>query len=67
MQGRGQVEYVELGLTDDGRFTGLRCRIVGDCGAYAGFGGTFAYSTTYIMATGVYDIPKLKLRGHRGR
>jgi len=63
MQGRGQVEYVELGLTDDGRFTGLRCRIVGDCGAYAGFGGTFAYSTTYIMATGVYDIPKLSYAG----
>jgi len=50
MQGRGQVEYVELGLTAEGRFTGLRCRIVGDSGAYAGFGGTFAYSTTYIMA-----------------
>ena len=63
MQGRGQVEYVELGLTNDGRFTGLRCRIVGDCGAYAGFGGTFAYSTTYIMATGVYDIPKLSYAG----
>jgi carbon-monoxide dehydrogenase large subunit len=63
MQGRGQVEYVELGLTDDGRFTGLRCRIIGDCGAYAGFGGTFAYTTTYIMATGVYDIPKLNYAG----
>ncbi len=63
MQGRGQVEYVELGLTEDGRFTGLRCRIVGDSGAYAGFGGTFAYTTTYIMATGVYDIPKLNYAG----
>jgi carbon-monoxide dehydrogenase large subunit len=63
MQGRGQVEYVELGLTEDGRFTGLRCRVVGDCGAYGGFGGTFAYTTTYIMATGVYDIPKLSYAG----
>jgi len=63
MQGRGQVQYVELGLTQDGRFTGLRCRVVGDCGAYAGFGGTFAYSTTYIMATGVYDIPALDYAG----
>jgi aerobic carbon-monoxide dehydrogenase large subunit len=63
MQGRGQVEYVELGLSSEGRFTGLRCRIVGDSGAYAGFGGTFAYSTTYIMATGVYDIPKLNYAG----
>lgn len=63
MQGRGQVQYVELGLDDEGRFTGLRCRVVGDCGAYAGFGGTFAYSTTYIMATGVYAIPKLDYAG----
>ena len=63
MQGRGQVEYVELGLTAEGTFTGLRCRIVGDSGAYAGFGGTFAYSTTYIMATGVYAIPKLNYAG----
>jgi carbon-monoxide dehydrogenase large subunit len=63
MQGRGQVEYVELGLTEEGRFTGLRCRIVGDSGAYAGFGGTFAYTTTYIMATGVYTVPRLNYAG----
>jgi aerobic carbon-monoxide dehydrogenase large subunit len=63
MQGRGQVDYLELGLTRDGRFTGLRCRIIGDSGAYAGFGGSFAYSTTYIMAQGVYDIPRLDYAG----
>jgi len=63
MQGRSQVDYVELGLTREGRFTGLRCRIIGDCGAYAGFGGSFAYSTTYIMAQGVYEIPRLDYAG----
>lgn len=63
MQGRGQVQYVELGLSAEGRFTGLRCRVVGDCGAYAGFGGTFAHSTTYIMAPGVYDITELDYAG----
>lgn len=63
MHGRGQVQYVELGLTAQGRFTGLRCRVVGDCGAYAGFGGTFSDSTTFIMAPGVYDIARLDYSG----
>ncbi len=63
MQGRGQVDYLELGVSRDGRFTGLRCRVVGDSGAYAGFGGSFAYSTTYIMAQGVYEIPRLDYAG----
>ncbi|WP_295699515.1 xanthine dehydrogenase family protein molybdopterin-binding subunit [Lapillicoccus sp.] len=63
MQGRGQLDYLELGLSAEGRFLGLRARIIGDCGAYAGFGGAFAYSTTYIMAPGVYDIGALDYAG----
>ena len=57
MHGRGQVQYVELGLSEDGVITGLRCRVVGDCGAYAGFGGFLATGPTQMMATGVYDVP----------
>ncbi|TQJ07077.1 xanthine dehydrogenase family protein molybdopterin-binding subunit [Lapillicoccus jejuensis] len=63
MQGRGQVDYLELGLDEEGHFLGLRCRVLGDCGAYAGFGGSFAYSTTYIMAPGVYRVGKLDYAG----
>ena len=37
--GRGQVQYVELGFKRDGTIVGMRCRIVGDAGAYGGFGG----------------------------
>jgi carbon-monoxide dehydrogenase large subunit len=59
MHGRGQVQFVELGLDPDGRITGLRCRIIGDCGAYAGFGGMLAIGPTYMMATGVYEVPQL--------
>jgi len=59
MHGRGQVQYAELGLTDDGRITGLRLHVVGDCGAYAGFGGALAAGPTYVMAQGPYEIPKL--------
>ena len=53
MHGRGQVQYVELGLDEDARITGLRCRVIGDCGAYAGFGGLLAVGPTYTMSTGV--------------
>ena len=60
MHGRGQVQYVELGLDDDGVITGLRCRIVGDCGAYGGFGGVLAIGPTRSMATGVYAVPRIE-------
>ncbi len=58
-QGRGQVQYVELGLKRDGTFTGLRCRMIGDGGAYGGFGGGLVLGPTRTMAQGVYRIPKI--------
>jgi aerobic carbon-monoxide dehydrogenase large subunit len=60
MHGRGQVQYVELGLTHDGAITGLRLRILGECGAYAGFGGALAAGPTYMMAPGPYVVPRLR-------
>jgi carbon-monoxide dehydrogenase large subunit len=60
MQGRGQVQYAELGLTRDGTITGLRMRVLGECGAYAGFGGALAVGPTYMMAQGPYVIPRLR-------
>ncbi|HEV7861766.1 MAG TPA: xanthine dehydrogenase family protein molybdopterin-binding subunit, partial [Acidimicrobiia bacterium] len=57
--GRGQVQYVELGLRHDGTIVGLRCRILGDGGAYAGFGGGLAGWTTKLMAQGPYLIPRI--------
>ncbi|MBB6625944.1 xanthine dehydrogenase family protein molybdopterin-binding subunit [Nocardioides sp. KIGAM211] len=60
MQGRGQVQYAELGVTDDGTITGLRLRVLGECGAYAGFGGALAVGPTYLMAQGPYEIPELR-------
>ena len=58
-QGRGQVQYIELGLRHDGTIVGLRCRILGDGGAYAGFGGGLAGWTTKLMAQGPYRIPRI--------
>ena len=59
MHGRAAVQFAELGLTRDGRITGLRARNVGDCGAYAGFGGTLVVGPGHIMAQGPYEIPKI--------
>ena len=57
--GRGQVQYVQLGCKRDGTIVGLKCQIVGDAGAYAGFGGALAMGPTRMMAQGVYRIPKI--------
>lgn len=57
--GRGQVAWYELGLRRDGRITGLRARVLGDAGAYGGFGGVLALGPTFMMAQGVYDIPAI--------
>ncbi len=57
--GRGQVQYAELGLRRDGTIVGLRARVVGDAGAYAGFGGALALGPTRNMAQGVYRIPTI--------
>jgi carbon-monoxide dehydrogenase large subunit len=57
--GRAMVQYAELGLRRDGTITGLRIRVIGDAGAYAGFGGALAMGPSYSMAQGVYRIPKI--------
>jgi carbon-monoxide dehydrogenase large subunit len=57
--GRAQIGYYELGLTREGRITGMRARVVADSGAYAGFGGGLALGPTYVMSQGVYAIPKI--------
>ena len=58
--GRGQVQYIEMGFTRDGRITGLACRVVGDAGAYGGFGGGLAMGPTRNMSQGVYKIPAIR-------
>jgi carbon-monoxide dehydrogenase large subunit len=57
--GRSQVQYVEMGFTRDGCITGLHASVVGDAGAYGGFGGGLSMGPTRNMAQGVYRIPKL--------
>jgi aerobic carbon-monoxide dehydrogenase large subunit len=58
--GRGQIQYVELGLKRDGTFTALRGRIVCDAGAYPGI-GAFLPFLTRSMGQGVYRLPKVEI------
>ncbi|MCU1464537.1 MAG: carbon monoxide dehydrogenase [Actinomycetia bacterium] len=57
--GRGQVQYVQLGCKRDGTIVGMKCQIVSDAGAYAGFGGALGMGPTRMMAQGVYRIPRI--------
>lgn len=59
LHGRGQIQYVELGCTADGRFTSLRVRLVNDAGAYPNVGAHLP-GLTRNMAQGTYAIPELE-------
>jgi len=61
--GRGQVQYVELGATRDGRLVGLRARVVADVGAYPGI-ASFLPFLTGQMSSGVYAIPAIDYEAH---
>ncbi len=56
--GRGQVQHVELGATQDGRVTGLRVFVIQDIGAYASEAATLP-PLTGLMASGPYRIPRI--------
>ncbi len=56
---RAQIQYVELGVTDDGKFTGLRVRLVGDAGAYPSL-GAFLPAGTKRMSNGTYGFPAIQ-------
>ncbi len=58
VHGRAQVQWVELGVKNDGKIVGLRATVIGDGGAYPGVGAILP-SLTQLMAQGVYDIPAI--------
>jgi len=49
---------VELGATKDGKITGIKLRVIADCGAYPA-DATLMPLLTGLMASGVYQIPKV--------
>lgn len=56
---RGQVQYVELGCTDDGTFTSMRIRLLGDAGAYPTVGAHLPGGTRR-MAQGTYRFDAIQ-------
>ncbi len=56
--GRAQVQDVEIGGTRDGKVTGLKVRVIADCGAYPADAALMPMLTG-LMSSGVYDIPKV--------
>jgi len=56
--GRAQVQDVEIGGTRDGRVTGLKVRVIADCGAYPADAALMPMLTG-LMSSGVYDIGKI--------
>ncbi len=59
VHGRAQVQFVDLGLTRDGRITALRVNVLCDAGAYPAI-GAFLPFFTHTMSGGVYAIPKIE-------
>ncbi len=58
-QGRDNVVDAEMAMDDEGRFLGLRVRLVANLGAYISQYGPFIPFVGATMSTGVYDIQAL--------
>jgi carbon-monoxide dehydrogenase large subunit len=61
VQGRGQVGDCELAASRDGTISALRMKILGDQGGYTQLFTNAVPTLSGLMATGVYDIPAVKV------
>jgi aerobic carbon-monoxide dehydrogenase large subunit len=59
VQGRGQVNFVDLACDQGGKFLGLRVRIIADLGAFQQMNTALVPTLSNLMLTGAYDIPAL--------
>ena len=57
IQGRGQIQHIELAADADGRLTALRVRLVGDMGAYLQLVTPGIPLLGAFLYAGVYDLP----------
>jgi len=58
VHGRAQVQHIEVGAKRDGTLTGVRIRVVADCGAYPGQNLEVPWGTRH-MAPGPYRISRV--------
>lgn len=61
VHGRAQIEYVDLGLKNDGTIVGMKGRVIADAGAYPAIGAFLVFFTRQ-MAPGVYNVPKVDVK-----
>jgi carbon-monoxide dehydrogenase large subunit len=61
VHGRDYAMTAKLGLTLEGRITGLEATVVANCGAYPAIGAALPL-LTQLMSVGVYDIPKVRFQ-----
>lgn len=54
--GRAQIQWAEIGFDTDGHITGMRCRVLGDAGAYPTIGAALVGGTRR-MTPGTYAVP----------
>jgi carbon-monoxide dehydrogenase large subunit len=59
VHGRDYVMTAKLGVTKDGKFTGLEGDVTANAGSYPGIGAILPM-LTQMMCVGVYDIDKVK-------
>jgi carbon-monoxide dehydrogenase large subunit len=62
VHGRDYDMTAKLGLTREGRITGLDATVLASAGAYPGLGAILPM-LTQLMSVGVYDIPKVRFQG----
>ena len=60
--GRGQIQYVTIGGTRDGKVTHYRLHAIQDCGGWVEIGTILAPFMTRPMSSAVYDIPNIECR-----
>lgn len=58
--GRGQVQYAEAAVTNEGRIIALKLKVISDTGAYVTDGSIYTPRITLQMAPGSYDIQAMK-------
>ena len=59
-QGRGQVNYVEAAVRNDGKLLGMRTHSIADLGAFLTFATAMIPARTPSMVCGPYEIPALE-------
>jgi len=59
IHGRGQVDYVDLAVDQNGKILGLKSRILADLGSYAQINTEAIPTLSNLMLSGCYDIPAI--------